>query len=255
MFDLRLWLESLLDPIALLTWGLLGLLILAWRTKVQRWVRLGAGAVLVFDVLVSTPLLVNPAMGAMQAWARRDMHCGPPPPGSVIIVLTGGMVRQPSGPDDVAALSGDSLRRILGGVALAQQTPGSMLVITGSGETRNSEPAIMGRFAEVMGIAARRIVLEEHSHTTLQNALRTRNLPVGDLQAPRYLVTSAYHMPRAYRAFRDVGQKVCAWPVVFLDTRVWYPDAITPQINALSKTTLLWHEWLGIAFYRIRHLF
>ncbi len=252
MFDLRLWLEDLVAPAALLTWGLLLLNAMMWRRPAPPWTRAVAMLLLVLDLLASLPVFVKPAMALMQQGAQRESRCGPPPPGSVLIVLTGGMVRQPSAVDDFGALSGDSLRRILGAANLAARTPDSVLVITGGGGTRYPEAEIMGRLAQAMGIAPNRITLELHSHTTMENALNTRDMPAGDAAAPRYLITSGYHMLRAYRAFHDAAQRVCAWPVGFYETRIWFPDAITPQIGTLAEASLLAHEWLGIAYYALR---
>ena len=252
MLDLRLWLEALVEPVALLTWGLLLLNAMLWRRPASARTRLVAVLLLGLDLLVSLPLVVNPAMGLMQQAAHRESPCAPPPPDSVLIVLTGGMIRQPRAADDFGALSGDSLRRILGAASLAAVTPRSKLVITGGGGTRYPEAEIMGRLAQAMGIPPSRIELELHSHTTMDNARDTGGLPAGDTAAPRYLVTSAYHIPRAYRAFGDAGQQVCAWPVGFYDTRVWFPDAITPQIGALAEASLLVHEWLGMVYYTLR---
>ena len=252
MFDLRLWFEDLVAPVSLLAWGLLLLNAMVWRQRSPAWTRFVAALLVALDLLASLPLFVRPAMALMQQAAKRESPCGPPPPGSVIIVLTGGMVRQPSTVDDFGALGSDSLRRILGAAGLATRTPESVLVISGSGGTRYPEAEIMGRLAQAMGVASSRIELELHSHTTMDNARNTRDMPAGDSAAPRYLVTSGYHMPRAYRAFRDAGQRVCAWPVGFYDTRIWFPDAITPQVGALAESSLLVHEWLGMAYYALQ---
>ena len=251
MFDLRLWLESLLAPVALIAWCLILLTVMAWRMPMPKLMRAGATGVLLVYLALAMPLTVDPVFSALQNWARHDARCGPPPPGSVIIVLAGGFEHPPDRLTDFNALQGDGLRRTLAAVALAQRTPGSVLLLTGGGNTRLSEAAVMGAFAEALGITANRIELEQRSHTTYESAINTRAMPAQDLSAARYLVTSAYHMPRSYRAFRDAGQKVCAWPAGFLSTHAPLLDRLVPQLGGLEKSTLLLHEYLGMMFYSL----
>ena len=251
MFDLRLWLESLLAPVALIAWCLMLLTATAWGTRMPKLMRLGAAGVLLVYLALSMPLTVDPVFSALQNWARRDARCGPPPAGSVIIVLAGGFEHPPDRLDDFNALQGDGLRRTLAAVALARRTPHSVLLFTGGGNTRLSEAAVMGAFAEALGIAKNRIELEQRSHTTYESAINTRAMLAHVQPTARYLVTSAYHMPRSYRAFRDAGQTVCAWPAGFLSTHAPLLDRLIPQLGGLEKSSLLLHEYFGMMYYSL----
>jgi uncharacterized SAM-binding protein YcdF (DUF218 family) len=252
MFDLRLWLESLIAPTALLAWCLAFLTLATWRHPAPKTLRFGASASLLVFLMLSTPLAVDPAFSMLQQAARSEQRCGPPPPGSVLIVLAGGLNRNPAQVTDFNALRSDSLRRTLFAVALAQRTPHSVLLFSGGGGTRFREADVMGALAQALGFAPDRIVLDRTSRTTAASAINTRAMPAGDSGRPRYLITSAYHMPRANMAFRDAGQKVCAWPVDFLDTEVPPPELFTPGIGSLQRSTLLLHEALGMVFYRLK---
>lgn len=249
MFGLRLWLESLLSPVALIAWCLLGLLVLALRTPGTRRLRVAIAALCALYLAASLPLTADALFDSLQNRARRDARCGPPPPGSVIIVLAGGILRQPADPTDFNALRAQSLRRLIAAVALARATPGSVLLISGGTGARYREADVMGALAQQMGIPAARIVLDRTSRTTDASAVDTRRLPAGHLQAPRYLVTSAYHVPRADMAFRNRGQTVCAWPVDFQNIALPLFDRLTPQIAALENMSMALHEYLGMVFY------
>lgn len=251
MFDLRLWLESLLAPVALIAWCLVLFTVMAWRMPIPKLMRFGAAGVLLVYLVLSMPLTVDPVFSTLQNWARRDARCGPPPAGSVIIVLAGGFEHAPDRLTDFNALQGDGLRRTLAAVALARQTPQSVLLFSGGGNMRFSEAGVMGALAEAMGIAANRIELEQRSHTTYESAINTRAMLAHDPPAARYLLTSAYHMPRSYRAFRDAGQKVCAWPAGFLSTHAPLLDRFIPQLGGLEKSSMLLHEYLGMIFYSL----
>ena len=249
MFGLRLWLESLLSPAALVAWCLLALLVLTLRTPTSRRVRAATAALCALYLAMTLPLTADPVFGSLERWARRDARCGPPPPGSVIIVLAGGILRDPARAADYNDLRAQSLRRLLAAVALVRETPGSVLLISGGSGHRFREADLMGALAQQMGIARSRIVLDRESRTTDASAVNTRDLPAGHPQAPRYLVTSGYHMPRADMAFRRRGQAVCAWPVDFQSVDLPLFERLTPQLGALEKMTMALHEYLGLAFY------
>lgn len=249
MFGIRLWLESLLSPAALIAWCLLALLVLTLRTPASRRVRAATAALCALYLAMTLPLTADPVFDALQRRARGDARCGPPPPGSVIIVLAGGILRQPADPTDFNALRAQSLRRLIAAVALARATPGSVLLISGGTGERYREADVMGTLARQMGIPAARIVLDRESRTTDASAIDTRGLPKDRAHAPRYLLTSAYHMPRALLAFRRHGQTVCAWPVDFQTARLPLFERLTPQLGALERMTMAWHEYLGLAYY------
>ena len=249
MFGLRLWLESLLSPVALIAWCLLGLLVVALRTPGTRRLRVAIAALCALYLAASLPLTADALFDSLQNRARRDARCGPPPPGSVIIVLAGGILRQPADPTDFNALRAQSLRRLIAAVAVARATPGSVLLISGGTGARYREADVMGALAQQMGIPAARIVLDRESRTTDASAVDTRSLPANRAPAPRYLLTSADHMPRALLAFRHRGQTVCAWPVDFDNVHLPLFERMTPQLGALEKTAMALHEYLGLAFY------
>ena len=251
MFDLRLWLESLVSPVALVAWCLSLLVVVVFRATRSTFARLSVVVVWGLYLLFTLPITADLAFSSLEDRARGDVHCGLPPPGSVIIVLTGGMIKDATSATDFNALEADSQRRLLAAVALAKRSPNSVLFISGGSDQRYGQADVMGAMAEAMGIAPHRIVLDPNSRTTYESAINTRNEPKGDLNAPRYLLTSAYHLPRAYMAFRDAGQKVCAWPVDFEYTHKPLIDQLTPQLGALNHMTLLLHELLGMAYYRL----
>lgn len=249
MYEIRLWLESLLSPPALLGFCLSLLVVLVFRTSGSKAARIGTAGVWVLYVALSLPLTADPVFSSLEQWGRRDASCGPPPAGSVIIVLAGGIYRNPGQPTDFSDLKAQSLRRLLAAVELARRTPKSTLLISGGAGKRYREADVMGALALQMGIPASRIVLDRDSRTTDQSAIDTRGMPVNDQGAARYLLTSAYHMPRAYMAFSHRGQKVCAWPVDFQTIHLPLFERLTPQIGALEKMSMALHEYLGMLFY------
>jgi len=248
---LKTWLELLIAPVSIITWGLLILALLTfWKSR--SWLLRGfALALAALAFVLTIPLTANIALGALEDVARHDATCGPPPPGSIIIVLAGGIYGEPPEATDFSDLKQESIRRLMSAAMLILQTPGSRLVISGGAGGRYREADLMGALAQQMGVPASRIILDRESLTTYQSARHVAKILSNDLKAPRYLLTSAYHMPRAYMAFRETGQQVCALPVDFRAIQKPPYEMLTPQLSALGKMTETLHEFIGIVFYRL----
>ncbi|PPD28691.1 MAG: hypothetical protein CTY20_09150 [Hyphomicrobium sp.] len=148
----------------------------------------------------------------------------------------------------------EAAERLTEGVRLAKLIPGVPVVFTGgSAALMVSLPGAaqpVGRFLTDMGITPERIVLEERSRNTHENALFTRDL-VKPASGRRWvLVTSAAHMPRSVGVFRKAGFDVIPYPV---DYRTRGPeDLLRPfeRIPAgLERTDVAAREWIGLVAY------
>jgi uncharacterized SAM-binding protein YcdF (DUF218 family) len=149
-----------------------------------------------------------------------------------------------------------SAERIIAMLELARRFPNARVVYSGgSGNLINNsvpEAPIAGQLLEHFGIARERVVLEDQSRTTYENADLVRQLLSPKPGQRWLLVTSAFHMPRSIGAFRAAGFKVEAYPVDWR-TRGWV-DAAMPfdKLSAgLARTDLAVHEWTGLIAYRL----
>lgn len=249
---MRVWLESLLAPLGLICAALFLLLLLTlWQRIGRRALAWIATLVILGSYLATTPLAADLLLSPLQAQARRDGRlCGPPPAGSIFIVLAGGVDGVPDSAQDVAMLQLASMRRVIGATDAALPVPDSILLMSGGAGGRWREADLMATLAQHLGFPATRILRDRDAHTTYQSAHDVLHMLQGN-PAPRYLVTSADHMPRAYLAFRHSGQQVCALPVDFHALPRGTLSALTPQIYALVQSTHALHEYLGLLYYRL----
>ena len=101
--------------------------------------------------------------------------------------------------------------------------------------------------------AAERIVLEDRSRNTRENALFTRHLVTPKPGERWLLITSAWHMPRAIGCFRAVGLDLEAYPVDFRTegdtTDYWRP--FDSFLDGLGVASLVIKGWLGLVVYRL----
>jgi uncharacterized SAM-binding protein YcdF (DUF218 family) len=152
----------------------------------------------------------------------------------------------------------DAGERLIDGAMLALRFPKARLVFTGGsarvGRAEDStDPSEMVRALWLgLGIGPDRIVLEQASRNTAENATLTRDLVQPKPGETWVLVTSAFHMPRAHETFlREGWEGIVAWPVDFrsgdlADGRgIWRLDRNLQGLNLGLK------EYLGSVVYRV----
>jgi uncharacterized SAM-binding protein YcdF (DUF218 family) len=150
----------------------------------------------------------------------------------------------------------ESAERVTEGLRLALKHPEAKVVFTGGvGGLLTPGTEATGPVADFLseaGIAKDRLILEGRSRNTYENALFTRELVDPKPGERWYLVTSAYHMPRAMGLFRKAGFDVIAYPV---DYRTRGPEdgrRVFEKIPAgLMRVDLAVNEWLGLLAYRV----
>ena len=137
---------------------------------------------------------------------------------------------------------------------LARRFPGARLVFSGgSGFIGGgvAEADVISRQADVIGVPRTRLILENRSRNTYENAAFTAALVQPKPGERWLLVTSAWHMPRAIGCFRQAGFTVDAFPVDYR-TRGW---SDLTRVNGFASDGLLQldlavKEWVGLAAYR-----
>ena len=149
-----------------------------------------------------------------------------------------------------------SIARVLGGIALARRHPEAKLALVGGeGElfpVGFAESRASSAFVLEEGIQATRIILEERSRSTHENAVFAKELIRPGLGQNWVLVTSAFHMPRAVAAFRAVDWPVIPDPVDYrVDPGTWL-RANFNLLDGLGTSTIAGKEWAGLVGYRLR---
>jgi uncharacterized SAM-binding protein YcdF (DUF218 family) len=226
------------------------LLVMIAGMILRRWWRRTGLAVAIFGALglyalgtsyVSTRLLVS-------LESRIPSPAAGPPPG-VIVILSAGFVFETADTDTalVDPLTLDRLRR---GARLHRRT-GLPILVTGGASKRH--PVAMGdlmrdALRRDFGVAARWV--ETRSGSTNQNAVfSTRLLRDAGIRSA-YVVTQAWHLPRALAAFEAAG--LAAVPAAASHNRP-APAELTsfiPSAKALLRSYYAIHEALGLFWYR-----
>ena len=153
------------------------------------------------------------------------------------------------------AVFNGSIARVLAGVVLARHHPEAKLALVGGegdffpigfAEARATQGFVLDE-----GIPAARIILEERSRNTHENAVFAKELIRPGPRQNWVLVTSAFHMPRAIAAFRAVDWPVIPYPVDFkVDPRTGL-RANFNLLEGLGMSTTAGKEWAGLIGYRL----
>jgi uncharacterized SAM-binding protein YcdF (DUF218 family) len=229
--------------------GILGALLL--RTRFSRVGRpMVIGCLILLAVIGLSPVgnaLIVPLENRFPAW---DHSRGAP---HGIVVLGGAVSPDVSHARNTVALN-EAAERLTEVAELARRYPDARIIFSGGSaavlfeERPEAEFAI--RLLEALGVAPGRIVAEDKSRNTIENALFSRDMAQPKPGERWLLVTSAYHLPRAMGVFRQAGFPVEAYPVDWRTRGAG--DALRPFAtlgDGLRRTDTAVREWVGLAAY------
>lgn len=173
-----------------------------------------------------------------------------------IVVLGGAIMAAETAARGQLTLN-DAAERAVALAELARRFPTARVVFSGgAGALILDEPpeaaALRTIGAAALGLSPDRLVYEDRSRTTHENAVLTREL-VRPRPGERWLlVTSAWHMPRAVGCFRQAGFAVVPYPV---DYRTRGPQdrwrGFGSVSEGLRRLDLAAKEWAGLVGYRL----
>lgn len=226
---------------------------LYWRGRKQTGLRIVAAAALIYAVGGLLPLGNALILPLEQAYANASKQNVESPQG--LIVLGGAVDTIVATTRDEVPLT-DAAERLTEAVVLARRFPQAKIVFSGGDGALayrgKTESEVVRRFFPEMGVELSRVIFEDRSRTTYENALFTKQI-LGARAGERWLlVTSAFHMPRAVGAFRAVGFEVTPWPVDYR-TR-GYMDLLRFPPNPSEgwrRIDVAVKEWIGLIVYRL----
>jgi uncharacterized SAM-binding protein YcdF (DUF218 family) len=176
-----------------------------------------------------------------------------PPKG--IIVLGGSIDERNSRTRGVIALN-DAGERLTEAAALSRLYPDALLVFTGGSvsliDDSIKEAEYVHQFWLSLGVPENRMVFENQSRNTYENAVFTRDLVHPGAAEDWLLITSAFHMPRSMGIFRALGMNPQPWPTdyrTFGDSQDWRLPIDGPL--AIRTVEIALKEYIGLIAYRL----
>jgi len=221
--------------------------------------RIASRLCLCLSILTLTVIAILP----IGAWMLAPLEDRFPPvrtlPASVagIIVLGGATMPDLSAARGMPSLNADA-ERMTALVMLARDYPKARLAFTGGNGTLihgpNSEATVARDIFTELGVDQSRMVYEDRSRTTYENAVLLKALLNPQPGQLWLLVTSAWHMPRAVGLFRHAGWTVLPYPVAYKTAPGLLNeihDSFPARLAMVDQAT---HEWIGLlAYYLLGH--
>ncbi len=208
-----------------------------------------AGILLVVGVLPVDEILIRPLEDRFPRPAE-------PPPHVDGIIILGGAVNPDITAFRHAITVNEHAERLMAAVTLARRYPEAELVHTGGSSEilpdGATEAQVADRWFTEAGIAPGRIVLEDRSRNTRENAVFSKELVKPTPGQVWLLVTSAAHMPRSVGIFRRVGWTVVPWPVDYETgphLEMQLSRSVADRLTVIDDAA---HEWVGLVYYYLR---
>jgi uncharacterized SAM-binding protein YcdF (DUF218 family) len=230
------------------------LLLLGLGSLLRRWLpRLGRGlqaAGLLLLVVLALPVTGGLLLASLQQYPALPAT-GPLPAAQAIVVLSADADRyayEYAGP-----VAGPMTMQRLRYAATLQRRSGLPVLVSGGlgrGDTDSLASMMATAAKEEFGIPIR--WQESESTTTWENAAHSARLLQRDGIRRVYLVTSAWHMPRAVQSFIAHGLEVVAAPTAFRAPAIEGWMAFLPSWSGMKDTSFAMHEWSGRLLYGFR---
>lgn len=157
-----------------------------------------------------------------------------------IVVLGGGVYK-------LGYLNEDSLNRVLTAYILHEKYKIPIIITGGAYEGNKKEAKLMTQFLRKLNVREERIIEESNSRDTHENAIFVEKI-CKELGIQRILlVTSAYHMKRAFLLFSKTELEVIPYPTDFKRNFHYNLYSFLPKISNLFNSTKAIREYIALS--------
>lgn len=169
-----------------------------------------------------------------------------------VVVLAGGYIEVPESHPLSTKLGKATNIRVIEGIKIYREIPGSKLVFTGKGWAKMTEAEAMKKFAISLGVKAEDIILENESTNTIDHTVYLKSI----LKSDQFiLVTSALHMPRSMGLFLKAGYHPIAAPTGHILTgkyALFNMKVALPTGDNLFASDLIFNEYASTILAKLK---
>ncbi len=199
---------------------------------------------------------ISPVADAMLRGLESEFEIPEDPHGDVIILLGGGVYDEAPDLSGVGAPTEEMIGRLVTAVRLQKRL--NVPVIISGGvvfKGRKAEAPIVKRFLTDLGVPDKKIIIEDKSRDTIENARYTAEICKKFGYKKPLLVTSAYHIKRSILSFKKVNMDVIPFPANFKTWKMkrygW--ERYLPNSSELEYSYYAMHEYIGFLFYKFAY--
>lgn len=170
------------------------------------------------------------------------------------IIVLGGSEQVHLSNNEIQMSFNGNIDRLLQFVYLGRKYPNAKMIFSGGNgsviKSNYSESDVAKRFFDFVGFDTNRIVFEDQSRNTYENALFSKQMIKPSNKENWILITSAISMPRAVGCFRNLEWEVIPFPVDYLLNHDKSNHSFNFNLaNGLSNVNKAFYEWAGLLFY------
>jgi uncharacterized SAM-binding protein YcdF (DUF218 family) len=155
---------------------------------------------------------------------------------------------------ETSQIGGSSLYRLVEGIRLQRELPGTRLLICGGvGYDPVPNARVVGAVARQLGVTGETIVIIDTPRDTMQEAAEVVKHVGSD---PFFLVTSALHMRRAMSIFQGRGMQPIAAPTDYLIKQHHRSPAasLLPSTTNIERCRRILYEWIASLWLKIQKI-
>ncbi|BBP03132.1 hypothetical protein TPL01_25700 [Sulfuriferula plumbiphila] len=235
----------LLPPLDLVLPGLAGLMLLRRRPTLARVLLVVSLALL---TALSMPVVADRLLAQLETYPALD-PARLPQADAIVILGAGTYFDTPEyGGDTIDSLA---LERLRYGARLARMT-GLPILVTGGKPAGGKSQARLMQAALEQDFRVPVRWAEAHSATTWDNARNSYTLLAPTRIRRIFLVTHAWHLPRAVYAFEKAGFRVIPAGTGFTFAKTTRVMDFIPQPRGLQASYYAMHEAIGLIWYRLK---
>lgn len=220
------------------------MVVLLWKKQERRLAKTLVGITAVF-YLLSTAVVSELLLGSLESRYEPPSEVV----GDAVIMLGGGATADTRDVDGLGNLSGSAANRLLTAARL-QKKLDVPIILSGGQVYADSgrEAQIAKRMLLSLGIPADKIMIEDQSLNTKQNAQFVHKLLNEQGYRKPILVTSAFHMERSVLNFHKENIDIVPYPSDYMVNKnhVFHYNKLAPSADALCGNYIFFREWLGI---------
>lgn len=222
---------------------------------ISRWL---LGFAVIFLYLLATPIGTSQLISPLETIRPLEQQVIPSDAETspkAIVVLTGGQNWMPHRGEQLD-INAETLQRVRYAAQLYRQTHLPILISGGQPTHITTAEAITATRVLQDDFHVPTMWLESQSKNTWENAYFVAKILNREQIKHFYLVTSAWHLPRALYAFKQQGLNPIPAPSSYLPDHLrwlrkkhWYANA-----NSLAISNIAVHEYMGLLWYHLKSL-
>lgn len=232
MFFLKKLITSILVPPGIFILLFLVITILAKECRIVRFIAL-------FSAILLYLLSIEPCKDFLLMPLEKKFSMPDNKEVDAIVILGGGSYNSDT-------FKEDTINRLIAGYFLFKEIKKPVIVSGGSSEDKKSDALLMADFLRKMGIENNKIIEENKSKNTAENAIYVKNICKERRFKKIMLVTSAYHMTRVVKLFKNNEIEIVPYPTDFKTQRSYSIYSFLPKFSSFVGSTKAMREYIAI---------